>query len=72
VLDRAPQPLDIDVVAPTAAPVHADLDAALGERAHEVQARELAGPQRADVAASDIEAFSEQQIAQHAGAALGR
>jgi len=39
VLDRAPQPFDEDVVAPTAACVQTDLDAAVGERAGEVQTR---------------------------------
>lgn len=41
VFDRAPQSLDEDVVAPTAAPVHADPDVSFGERAREIQAREL-------------------------------
>src|SRR5205809_6424184 len=41
VLDRAPQALYEDVVAPTGAPVHADLDAALLERPRERLARKL-------------------------------
>src|SRR5207244_5898274 len=41
-LERAPQPLDEDVVHPAAAPIHRDLDASLSERASEGRAGELA------------------------------
>src|SRR5438552_2473505 len=41
-LQRAPQPLDEDIVHPPAAAVHRDLDASLSERASEGRAGELA------------------------------
>jgi len=42
VLDRAPEPLDEDVVAPAAFAVHADLDLSAAQHVQEFQARELA------------------------------
>src|SRR5437899_9612336 len=41
-LQRAPQPLDEDIVHPAAATIHRDLDASLSERASEGRAGELA------------------------------
>ena len=42
VLDATPQPLDEDVIDPTALAVHADLDAVVGQHLGEVGAGELA------------------------------
>ena len=42
VFHAAPQPLDEDVVSPSAAAVHADRDAALDQRARECGASKLA------------------------------
>ena len=41
VFDRAPQPLDKDIVAPGASAVHADSNAGLGQHFGEGKAREL-------------------------------
>ena len=44
VFDRAPEPLNEDVVAPRAPAIHADRDGVVEEQAGEVDAGELATP----------------------------